>query len=214
MPRIAGANPSINDPMLTSIRSAFTALCLLAFLSACSNQPSAADAERDAQLTAKNDLPSDAAFVVADLKRENGWPEEQTYKIHFTYNLKAKVDYPQLVVELLKKSAADIKAMPKADRAAFSMQVGLGSMMAAMSSEVPDIKAEIEGYRQYPAIVDYIRSSRELQDDTGLLASTVYLATTVMQNYGIQKGQPAGTAIPRQVTFTYRKTEKGWQKLS
>jgi hypothetical protein len=199
--------------MLATIRFPFIVLALLACLSACSNQPGAADAKRDAELVAMNDLPSDTAFAVAELKRENGWAEGQDYKIHFTYNLKAKVDYPHLIVDLLKKSADEIKAMPKADRSAFAMQVGLGSMMAAMSSDVPDIKAEMESYKQYPAIVDHIRNSRDFHDDSSLLASSVYLTTSILQEYGIRKGQPAGTNIPRQVTFTYRKTEKGWQKL-
>jgi hypothetical protein len=199
--------------MLATIRSKYIVLALLAFMTACSNQPDAADAKRDAELAAKNDLPSEAAFVVSDLKRENGWQEGQDYKIRFTYNLKAKVDYPHLIVDLLKDSAAEIKAMPEADRNAFRMQIGLSSMVAGMSSNVPDIEAEIQSYKQYPEILDQVRNSRDLQD-AELLGSAIYLTTSVLHDYGIQKGQPAGTNIPRQVTFTYRKTEKGWRKLS
>jgi hypothetical protein len=200
--------------MFATIRSTFIVLSLLAFLSACSRQPDTAAAKRDAELAAHNDLPSDTAFVVADLKRENGWQEGQDYKIRFTYNLQAKVDYPHLIVDLLKGSAAEIKAMPKANRKAFMLQVGLGSMMAGLSPEVPDIKAEIDSYKQYPAIVEHLRNSRDLQEDTDLLVAAVYGTALILHDYGIQKGQPAGTNIPRQVTFTYRKTEKGWQKLS
>jgi hypothetical protein len=199
--------------MLATIRSKYIVLALLAFMTACSNQPDAADAKRDAELAAKNDLPSEAAFAVSDLKRENGWQEGQDYKIRFTYNLKAKVDYPHLIVDLLKDSAAEIKAMPEADRNAFRMQIGLSSMVAGMSSNVPDIEAEIQSYKQYPEILDQVRNSRDLQD-AELLGSAIYLTTSVLHDYGIQKGQPAGTNIPRQVTFTYRKTEKGWRKLS
>lgn len=200
--------------MFTTLRSSFIVLALLASLSACSNQPSAADAKRDAELVAKNDLPSEAVYVVDDLKRENGWLEGQDYKIHFTYNLKAKVDYPGMIVQLLKESANEIKAMPRPDRAALTMQVGLTSMMAGMSSDVPDVKAELESYKQYPAIVDHIRNSRDFKEDDNLLVPSVYLTTALLKSYGVQKGQPAGTKLPRQVTLTYRKTEKGWQKLS
>jgi hypothetical protein len=199
--------------MLATIRSKYIVLALLAFMTACSNQPDAADAKRDAELAAKNDLPSEAAFVVSDLKRENGWQEGQDYKIRFTYNLKAKVDYPHLIVDLLKDSAAEIKAMPEADRNAFRLQIGLSSMVAGMSSNVPDIEAEIQSYKQYPEILDQVRNSRDLQD-AELLGPAIYVTTSVLHDYGIQKGQPAGTNIPRQVTFTYRKTEKGWRKLS
>jgi hypothetical protein len=200
--------------MFATIRSAFIILPLLACLSACSDQPGAADAKRDAELVAKNDLPSDTAFVVADLKRENGWQEGQDYKIHFTYNIEAKVDYPHLVVDLLKKSAAEIKAMPQADRTAIAMQIGLGSMMAAMSSDVPDVKAEMESYKHYPDILDYIRNSGDFREDADLLVPSVYVTTTILHDYGVRKDQPLGTKLPRQVTFTYRKTEKGWQKMS
>jgi hypothetical protein len=199
--------------MLATIRSKYIVLALLAFMTACSNQPDAADAKRDAELAAKNDLPSEAAFVVSDLQRENGWQEGQDYKIRFTYNLKAKVDYPHLIVDLLKDSAAEIKAMPEADRNAFRLQIGLSSMVAGMSSNVPDIEAEIQSYKQYPEILDQVRNSRDLQD-AELLGPAIYVTTSVLHDYGIQKGQPAGTNIPRQVTFTYRKTEKGWRKLS
>jgi len=200
--------------MLATLRSSFIALALLASLSACSNQPGADDAKRDAEGVAKNDLPSEAVYVVDDLKRENGWLEGQDYKIHYTYNLKAKVDYPGMIVQLLKESANEIKAMPRPDRAALTMQVGLTSMMAGMSSDVPDVKAELESYKQYPAIVDHIRDSPAFREDGDLLVPSVYLVTALLKSYGVQKGQPAGAKIPRQVTLTYRKTEKGWQKLS
>jgi len=200
--------------MNSRIRAVFFLLSFLAILVGCSNQPSSSDAKRDAEEVARADIPSEAAFSVADLVRENGWDEGGEYKIHFTYNLITTVDYPNLVVALLKKSVVEIKAMPKADRSALVMQVGLTSMLSGMSSDAPDVKAELDSYKNFPAIIDYIRGNKDFQDDSELLVSATYLTTNVLRDYNIRQGIAASTKIPRQVTFTYRKTEKGWQKVS
>ena len=62
--------------------------------------------------------------------------------------------------------------------------------------------------------MDHIRNSRDFQEDDDLLVPSIYITTVLLHNYDIRKGQPAGTKLPRQVTLSYRKTEKGWQKLS
>lgn len=198
--------------MFSTMRLLSIVLSLAIFATGCSDQPGASAAMHDAEQVANHDRPNDKAFAVTELKRENGWLENDVYKVHFTYNLAAQVDYPQLVVHMLDASTAELKAMPHAERAALGMQVGLSSMMAGLSSEVPDVKAEMESYKQYPAIVDYIRDSRSFQDDANLLPLAVFATTAILRDYGIQKDQAQGAKVPRQVTLVYRKTEKGWQR--
>ena len=123
--------------------------------------------------------------MVSDLVRENGWADGNDYKIRFTYNLVTKVDYPHLIVDTMQFAIQEIKAMPESDRLALHMKVGLSSMMSGL----------------------YFANAEEM------FGTAVYLTVSMMNDYSIKPDSPAGTKIPRQVTFTYRKTEKGWKKL-
>lgn len=184
------------------------------FLGACSNQPDAGSALKDAAAVANSDAPTEAGFEVTDLNRENGWAEGEYYKIHFTYNLTTKLDYPQLVINLLDESLKYAQALPSADLMGLQMQVGLTSMLSGMSSEVTDVKKAVQSYRRYPEVNAYIDGNEAWQKDSSLLAVSAFVTASALNSYQVIDGAPRGTKIPRQVTFTYRKTEKGWQRMT
>lgn len=88
----------------------FTIIGLIIGLIACSSKPD--DSVAFAYITKNDSL--DGVYKVANLVRKNGWPEgENIYKVEYTYDWVAQMDYSDYVLETVKEIEGDKTTFPE-----------------------------------------------------------------------------------------------------
>jgi len=88
----------------------FTIMALVIGLIACSSKPE--DSVAFAHITKKDSL--DGVYKAANLVRKNGWPEgENIYKVEYTYDWVAQMDYSDYVLKTVKEIESDKTFFPE-----------------------------------------------------------------------------------------------------
>jgi len=199
-----------------SINSLLSAFALCTFVAACSDLPDSNQAMKEAEQVASNDAISESLFKVNNIVRENGWAEANRYSIRFNYSLVSQKKYPEMLVEQLKLSADEIKAMSDSDLSALKMQVGLGAMVSGLAEafgEATPIGLAKSALNKYPEVNKYLsENSGSFKNDSAVKLIALIASYNQLSELGLPDDAPAGYVIPRTVTFSYIKTEKGWVK--
>lgn len=178
--------------------------------------PTKLQAENDASTIAKNDAGSGKYFEVENLIRDNGWQEEQEYKIKFNYDLVAKSSYPEIFIEKLKVFTDEGRSMTAEERKKMMLpmaMVGMAFGLQGMMGGSTPVEKAINLVKKNANIQDYINANQDYYDkNPGALNFLLGVVYSELEDLGLDENMVKGQKLSRTITIGYKKTEKGWIK--
>lgn len=188
--------------------SLLTIMCVGTLLCGCSSKPDGADEARN---IAENDLPMKGPFKVTDFVRENGWESGNNYSVRFNYNIVPVADYEHMWALALPALALTDEFKGKT-AAQILQNVDLTNYQYQIAKDQG--RKTLERVANYPGLELALKAFHLVYNHSDFELFSVEVLNINFNLIGFKIGMKAGDKIPRTVTLTYVKTEKGWVRTN